>query len=166
MNFEKENDGRNKKFELSYLELKRYYDSLIKANNQIDQKMMYMFSSLGIILTLFGFSEFDNYIIHDVIYILFFVVIGLDLLIFLTCFFMAIFPKNQPFPIEASFDSINQVFYEKECLDDVYYQININYIQQIKIIRKINKKKSQLLRISMITYSLILIFSLVLIVIF
>ena len=163
MMVEKANDSRNKQLELSYLELKRYYDNLAKANDQIDQKMMYMFSSIGIVLTLFGFSEFDSLIIHDAIHIIIFIIIGINLLIFLISFFLVIFPQVQPYPIDATFESLINIFYEKDRLEEVYYQVNSNYIHYININEKINKSKSRLLRVSMITYALILIFSLTLI---
>lgn len=61
------NESRNPQLELSYSELKRYYDILSKANDQIDQKMMYMFSSIGIVLALFGFSDIDSFIINNLV---------------------------------------------------------------------------------------------------
>lgn len=160
------NETCNPQLALSYSELKRYYDILSKSNDQIDQKMMYMFSSIGIVLTLFGFSEIDSFIIHNLVQTLIFIVIGITLIVFLFCFFLTIIPQVQPYPIEASFETITEIFYEKESLEDVYYQINSNYIHFIKINEETNRKKSRLLRLSMISYSLILIFSLLLIFIY
>lgn len=131
----------NEKYKLALVEMRGYFDYLAKANEELDKKIFSLFSSITIILAIFGLFGFD--VSNDILCVvkILLVLLALTFLYFCGWTIYGYFPRSAPFPYDGTYEGARKVFIDKLLLSDSYEQIIVNYEENMKFIQGINRKK-------------------------
>jgi len=148
------NDLDLDKIKIAYVEMHKYFEFLSDATDKLDSKLITLFSSLSIILTLFGFIGIDFSLqLH------FFNIIILSFIITVFIFFcyhiyQGLIPKKYSYPFEGTLEAVDYVCLSQESLYDVYDQLISSLDKRLKILIKINSSKSNNLKSAYFAYLL------------
>jgi len=151
------------KIKIASEEMHKYFDFLSDATDKLDSKLMSLFSSLSIILTLFGFIGIDfSKELHcfNIVMMLFIVV---TFIFFCFQIFQGLIPKNYSYPFQGTLDAVDYVFLTQETLYDVYDQLVANFDKRLNILLDVNMSKKNNLKFAYFAYLLELFFLFILI---
>jgi ABC-type uncharacterized transport system permease subunit len=140
------------RLKLSFAEMKDYFDFLSDATDKLDSKLLSLFSSLSIILTLFGtigidFSNKMHWIDICLLVLLIFI-----FLLFCLIIYLGLIPKKYSYPFDGTLEGIENNFLNKETLSDIYEQMIANYAHQLSLHSDVNYSKSINLKFAYVLY--------------
>lgn len=154
MKNDKINDLDLDKIKIAYAEMQKYFDFLSDATDKVDSKLISLFSSLSIILTLFGLIGIDFTSQLDYFKIVIILIIIFAFIFFCFHIYQGLIPKKYSYPFEGTLEAVDYIFLSQESLYDVYDQLISNFDKRLKILKEINFSKSNNLKFAYFAYLL------------
>jgi len=145
------------KLKLGFSEMQSYFTYLSEANEVLDGKLIALISTIGIILAFFGVFGFDYDEEISCLLVVFLSFLGLSFLIFVYHILRGLFPENVAYPFDGTYKAIKENFIKKPNLTKVYDQMIVNYEDNLKNLKSVNREKAKNLKISFYFYIIILV---------
>lgn len=151
-----ENELDLEKIKLAYSEMQQYFEFLSDATDKFDSKLISLFSSLSIILTLFGFIGLDFPSQIHWFNTMILILIILAFIFFCYHIYQGLIPKKYSYPFQGTLEAVDHVFLTQESLYDVYDQLIVNFDKKLKILAGINSSKKNNLKFAYFAYLMVL----------